>query len=89
MDNIVKIGSIKLTEKEANDLYFSGKRYICSYRKVYQLNWCVNYAPRGGVYGTEIYYHQGDLPLTKRGRFLAVNAERVNQLIGHNLVKVG
>lgn len=89
--DIVKIGSVKLTNKEANDLYFSGKRYIIAFRRVYALEWCANYinsdGSRGGVYGHEIYYHEGGLPLVKRGRFMAATAETVNRLIGHNLVR--
>lgn len=87
MCNIVKIGRVELTKDEANNLYFSGKRYICAYRRIYQLNWCVNYKPCGGVYGTEIYYHEGQLPLTKKGRFIAVTAEDVNKMLGYNLLQ--
>jgi len=84
----MKIGNIELTEKEANQFYFDKKRYIVSYRRIYQLNWCENYKHGGGVYGTEIYYHKGDLPLTKKGRFFAMTAEQVNKLLGFNLLRV-
>lgn len=92
MENIVKIGSVKLTESEARRYYFDEKkRYIIAYRRVYALEWCNNYinsdGSRGGVYGHEIYYHEGDLPLVKRGRFMAATAETVNRLCGYNLVR--
>ena len=90
---MVKIGKIELSENEANDLYFSGKKYIVAYRKVYALEWCSNYVDDnghyGGAYAREIYYHNGEMPLTKRGRFFAKTAAEVNKLIGKDLLICG
>ena len=91
-DFVVKVGNIELMNSELNDFYFSGKRYLVAYRKVYALEWCENYVNPdgnyGGVYGHEIYYHDGKLPLTKRGRWAAKTAEEVNRLIGRDLLIV-
>lgn len=93
MNDIIKIGNIELTNAEANDLYFNNNRYIVTFRTVYQLHWCENYinsdGSKGGVYGTKVYYAQSDLPLTKRGRWIATNAIHVNKLIGANIFREG
>lgn len=91
-DFVVKVGTIQLMNSELNDLYFSGKRFIVAYRKVYAIDWCSNYVnpdgTYGGAYGHEIHYHAGKLPLTKRGRWTAKTAEEVNRLIGYDLLIV-
>ena len=88
---VIKIGNIQLTEKEAETAYYSGKRYIVAYRRIYALEWCTNYinkdGSRGGLYGREIYYHEGQLPLMKRGRFMFADDKTANRLIGHKLLK--
>ncbi len=76
---IVKIGTVELTEQEAEKLYFE-KKYIVNYSGVYQLFYS---AAQRRVYGQKIYSSKG---LTKRGRFFAFTAEQVNRLIGIELV---
>lgn len=87
---MVKVGRIELTDAEALGMYFSEKRYIVTYRTVYVLEWCANYinpdGTYGGIYGREIYYHRGELPLTKRGRWFAKSAAEVNKLIGKDIL---
>ena len=87
---MVKVGKVELADAEASELYFSGKRYIVTYRTVYVLEWCTNYTnpdgSHGGVYGREIYYHRGEMPLTKRGRWFSHTAAEVNKLIGKNIL---
>lgn len=87
---MVKVGRIELTDAEALGMYFSGKRYIVAYRTVYALEWCANYTnpdgSHGGVYGREIYYHYGEMPLTRRGRWFAHTAAEVNKLIGKDIL---
>lgn len=84
---IVKIGNVELTEAEAEEMYFNHK-YIVQYRKIYQLGWCENYinpdGTYGGVYGTLIY--TSEKPLTKRGRFFALTAAEVNDLLGFKIL---
>ncbi len=76
---IIKIGTVELTEQEAEKLYFE-KKYIVNYSGVYQLFYS---AAQHRVYGQKIYSSKG---LTKRGRFFAFTAEQVNHLIGYELV---
>lgn len=78
-NEIIKIGSVELTEAEALELYES-RKYIVTYSRIYQLQYS---SAQKRVYGTEIYRQQG---MTKRGRFYAMDAESVNDLIGFNLV---
>lgn len=84
---IVKIGNVELTETEAEEMYFNHK-YIVQYRKIYQLGWCSNYinsnGTYGGVYGYLIY--TSEKPLTKRGRFFALTAAEVNNLLGFKIL---
>lgn len=78
---MVKIGSVEFTEAEA--LGYVGK-YLVTFRRVYTIEYSVN----GGVHGREVYYHQGDLPLTKRRRYFIKEAEEVNNMIGYKIFKV-
>lgn len=80
MENIIKIGTVELTEAEADRLYEEGK-YIVTYSKIYQLH-------RGGrgyphVYGQQVYHSKG---MTRRGRFHALTGKEVNDLVGYPLV---
>ena len=79
-ESIIKIGSAELYESEAERLYEAGK-YIVTYSCIYQLQ-------RGGrayphVYGLKIYSCKG---MTRRGRFYALSANEVNDLVGQPLV---
>ena len=77
-----KAGSIELTEAEVNEYYNNGQIYLVSYRKVFQIFWS---NAQGRFYFPVVYHHSGDLPLTKRGHFFAMNAKGVNGLIDHPL----
>ncbi len=80
---IVKIGSIELTEDEAQK-HYSEEKYIVTYGCIYQLFYS---AAQKRVYGQVIYRNTG---MTKerrfKGRFFAMDAETVNRLVGFNLV---
>ena len=78
----VKIGSVNLPEKQAEKLYSEGK-YIVTYKKVYQLHYS---AAQKRVYGSAIYTHTGNPGLTAKGRFHAMSAQAVNDLVGFDLV---
>lgn len=81
MADIIKIGNVELTNDEAYELY-SGKKYIVTYSRIYQLHFS---QANGTVYGREMFYQKG---LAKRGRWHAMTAESVNNLLGFNLLNV-
>lgn len=78
---IIKIGNVELTETEAQKFHHEQK-YIVAFRRIFSVDYSVN----GGYHGREIYYHRGDLPLTKRGRFCTKTATEINKMLGHELL---
>ena len=81
MDTI-KIGSVELTRTEAEKFCQEGK-YIVVCRHIYALHYST---AQQCVYGSQIYYERGTLPLTKRGRFIVISAADVNRLVGMTIV---
>lgn len=79
MEKIIKIGSVELTESEAEKLHTDGK-YIVTYSKIYQLFWS---NAQKCVYGNVIYTQKG---MTKRGRYFAMTGAAINDLLGFELV---
>lgn len=77
--SIVKIGNVELALEEAEHYYLEGK-YIVTYGCIYQLFYS---AAQKIVYGHAIYRQAG---MTRKGRFLAMDAETVNHLVGFKLV---
>ena len=77
MDTI-KIGSVELTRTEA-EKFCQERKYIAVYRRIYALHYST---AQQCVYGREIYYERGALPITKRGRFIVISAADVNKLVG-------
>ena len=73
---IVKIGSVELTEQEAEQL-FNERRYIVTYSKIYQLVYRA-----GAIHGKQIYSSAG---MTRRGRFFALTGEQINHLVGFKI----
>lgn len=87
-EKIYKIGGrVELTENEAEHFYTSGKRWIVSYRSVWQLS----YSPNAGFYGILVYYHdkaKSYVPITKRGRFFAISdGDYLNRLTDTKIFK--
>lgn len=76
---IVKIGSVELTQEEAERYYSEGK-YIVTYGCIYQL---FHSTAQKTVYGKGIHKQSG---MTRKGRFFAMDAETVNHLVGFKLV---
>lgn len=78
-NNIIKIGSVELTEDEAFKLYEENK-YIITYSKIYQLFYS---QAQKRVYGQQIYYSKG---MCRKGRFFVYTGEEINHLLGFKLV---
>lgn len=80
---MIKIGSIELTETEAEALYTTGKKYLVAYTRIY----VIEYSKNAGYHGREVYRltNKGE-HFTKRGRFYAYNESSVNHLLGFNLL---
>lgn len=77
--SIIKIGSVELTEMEAERLY-EEEKYIVTYSKIYKLEYS---DAQKMVYGREIYNQRG---LAKRGRYHTLTAAEVNHLLGFSLL---
>ena len=78
-NNIINIGRVELTKKEAFNLY-EQQKYIVTHSNIYQLHYS---QAQECVYGQVIYRGRG---LTRRGRFFALSGTEVNRLIGCQIV---
>lgn len=81
--DIVKIGSVELTPAEAVKLYENNK-YIVTLHAIYQLFWS---NAQGRVYGSRVWYDK-HARLTRPGRFFALSAAEVNNVLGFELLNV-
>lgn len=79
---VVKIGRVELFPEEAQEAYERGL-YIVAFRRVYQVNYS---AAQRFYYGQQVYYSPAAMPLTRRGRNIAISGPEVNRLIGHELL---
>lgn len=79
---VVKIGRVELFPEEAQEAYERGL-YIVAFRRVYQVNYS---AAQRFYYGHQVYYSPAAMPLTRRGRYIAISGPEVNRLIGHELL---
>lgn len=60
---------------------YNDKKYIVTYRTVYQPHYSVN----AGYYATPVYTSQAE-NLTRAGRYFHFTGDQVNKLIGFNLL---
>lgn len=81
MANIIRIGSVELTEEEALRMY-EKKLYIVTYSNIFELHYSDSLKR---VCGRQIYHEPG---LARRGRFHAISGEAVNRLVRFPLVKL-
>lgn len=85
---LIKLRGIENTKEAWNNLLESNRIFIFTYKRVYQLN----YNENGGYYLQEFDYlrkFKGELPYTKRGRFVAYDSKDANKLLGReNFVEV-
>ncbi len=83
MANTIRIGRVELTEDDARKLHEAGK-YILTYSKVY----AVCYSENAGYYGHEVYrtVTKGQGGMCRRGRFHALTAAEVNNILGYKLL---
>lgn len=79
MNKVVKIGRVELTENEVKKLYEEGK-YICNYSGV----WQIFYNENAGFSGQLIIHYKG---LASRGRFYALTAKEINNVIGKEILR--
>lgn len=90
MENIRKLANIKFTIKEYEEIkkefFNSNKRYIIKYKTIYQLF----FSPNAGLYSQKIYTNETmkDMGYTRKGRFVIVDGELVNKLVGFELLNV-
>jgi hypothetical protein len=79
----LKVGRVELSREEVEELQETNRVYIVAFRDVYQIN---HSNAQGCAFATKIYTKYNDLPLTARGRFFAMDAKGVNNLIGFKLL---
>lgn len=76
---MVRIGSVQLSEQEAENLYREEK-FIVTYGKIYQ----VCYSPNAGFYGLCVYTTPTKgMGLVKRGRYITTNRAHVERLMSY------
>ena len=81
--NVIKIGNVELTENDAENLYTSGKKYLVTYSKIYEMK----YSPaQKRYYGSVICTAGTGSNYARRGRFYAYTAKDVNWLLGCKLL---
>ena len=79
----VKIANVEFRIEELQDLYFNqDKKFIVKHNAIFQ----IHYSENAGFSAIKIYKYSGNLPLVKRGRFILVNAKKVNDLLGKELL---
>ncbi len=83
-DKIVKIGPVQMLESTAAR-YYKEDLYIVSYGAVHQ----IQYSRNAGFYGVRLYQKptKGGVGLARRGRYYALDAKTVNDVVGFFLVK--
>ena len=79
----LKAGRVELSREEVEELQETNRIYIVAFRDIYQIN---HSNAQGCAYATRIHTKIGDLPLTARGRFFAMDAKGVNNLLGFKLL---
>ena len=80
---IIKIGSVELSPQEAENLYYSGRKYLVTYTRIYQIHY--SQAQRR-FYGQEISRAKPGCNYARRGRFHAYTAKDVNNLLDFKLL---
>lgn len=80
MENIIKIEGIEFTLAELERHYNNGERYILKFRDIYEL-----IKENEKFKARKIYTERGELPITKRGRFVVWSKEQVESLLGRKI----
>jgi len=81
MEKIITTQGIEFKERELMDLAMDNQ-YIVKYNTVY----LAVYTKNAGARLEKVYRYRGDTQLTKRGRFHVMGYERVNDLLGFELL---
>ena len=69
---------MKLTQKELSGYYNEGQTVILAYRQAFE----IKFSHGANQYIMQQFYKEyGDLPLTKRGRYMAFSPESANRII--------
>jgi hypothetical protein len=76
-----KAGRVELSFVECDRIARRGQ-LIVAYRDIYELHWS---NAQGFYYASKVYHYDGENALTKRGRWSAMSARDVNNLLGFEL----
>lgn len=74
--NIIKIGPVELTEREARE-YFEQGIYLVTYSKIYKI-----VRRNGAFHGKQVHESKG---MTRRGRFFAMTVQTIRDVFGLDL----
>lgn len=78
------VGPVELFEQQINEYLEAGTRYIVAYKKVYEIV-TANYKPGFVPFRGQLVYSSSEA-LTRRGRYYAMSAKAVNNLLGFELL---
>ena len=83
-NEIIKIGPVELTNKEARAIYLSDAHYLVTYSKIYDVKYS---QAQKRYYGTVVFQtsKKGE-NYARRGRFYRYTAAEVNWLLGYYAV---
>jgi hypothetical protein len=76
-----KAGRVELSYVEC-DRIARHRQMIVAYRDIYRLQWS---NAQGRYYATKMYHYDGELGLTKRGRWQTMKVEEINRMLGFDL----
>jgi hypothetical protein len=76
-----KAGRVELTYTDCDRIARHGK-LIVAYRDIYKLHWS---NAQGRYYASKVYHSDGEVGITKRGRWIALTATEVNRILGFDL----
>ena len=80
----ITLAGIEFFQEELEEMMENNTRYIIKGRHIYWLD-VANYVTEPKFKVRKEWYHDGPLPLTKRGRYVVMDNEGVNHLIGRNV----
>lgn len=80
----ITLAGIEFFDEELKELMEKNERYIIKQRTIYYLQ-TANYVNDPKFKVSKVWHHDGELPLTKRGRYVTMDYKAVNHLLGQEI----
>ena len=80
MSDAIILADVEFTQSEIESFIESGKTLLVKFRSIFEVK-----RSHCGIIARPVFYHRGDLPLTKRGRHSMMTPSEANALIANNL----